>query len=429
MNRHDYRQAQQAYQKASDLEPEDIALLNLTGYAAGQAGDLDTAMSALRRYAALRPNEPNPLDSMGDVQLSAGRLADAENFYLQSAKKDPNFNNNGALIKAALAHLLTGDVSGANNLAERYLAARAQAKDPIVDYRRAQWTWISGRRKAAAQQMAAFALASESGPLRDIASRAYAELAIWSLMSGDREGAARLAQKALSIAGPASAGNALVARFLAQPPASPSEWVLRAEQQFPGPAQNAIKNFSLAYALLINQHFQPAMLLLRQMWDNGSPTADEGLPVMLAWCYLETGRVKEAAPLLRANPIPSPNGPTPYTGFYIPRVLYLRGLLAEKEGRAERCALVLRQIPGPLRPRPVALGRRKESPAVDEKSLYERRPPRPPDEDLSGAARSHTGVGQPPRHVPGQEGHVRVLPERPSWRRHHLRVLQGAARR
>jgi tetratricopeptide (TPR) repeat protein len=152
-------------------------------------------------------------------------------------------------------------------------------------------------------------------------------------MSGDRDGAARLAQKALSIAGPASAGNAMVARFLAQPPAGSSEWAVRAEQQFPGPAQSPIRNFSLAYALLINQQFQPAMLLFKQMWEAGSPTADEGLPVMLAWCYLETGRVKEAAPLLRPTPIPS-NGLTPYTGFYIPRLLYLRGLLAEKEGRA-----------------------------------------------------------------------------------------------
>jgi tetratricopeptide (TPR) repeat protein len=334
MNRHEYRQAQQAFQKASDLEPRDVTVLNTMGYAAAEAGDLDAAMSALRRYAALRPNEPNPIDSMGDANLIVGRFGDAENFYLQSSKTDPNFNNNGSLIKAAIARLLSGDPPGANNLAERYFAARAEAKDPVVDYRRAQWTWLSGRRKAAAQQMGAFALAAESGPLRDIASRAYSELAIWSLMSGDREGAARLAQKALSIAGPASAGNALVARFLAQPPASSSEWVLRAEQQFPGPAQAAIKNFSLAYALLINQQFQPAMLLLRQMWENGSPTADEGLPVMLAWCYLETGRVKEASALLATNPIPNANGPTPYTGFYIPRILYLRGLLAEKEGHA-----------------------------------------------------------------------------------------------
>jgi tetratricopeptide (TPR) repeat protein len=334
MNRHEYRQAQQSYRKASDLEPEDIALLNAMGYAAGQAGDVDGAMSALRRYAALRPNDANPLDSMGDIHLIAGHLADAGNFYLQAAKKDPNFQNNGALIKAALARLLSGDPSGANHVADQYVAARVAAKDPIVDYRRAQWTWISGRRKAAAQQMGAFALANESGPLRDIASRAYAELAIWSLETGDREGAARLAQKALSIAGPASAGNALAAKFLSQPPASSSEWVVRAEQQFPGPAQNAIKNFSLAYALLVNQQFQPALLLLRQMWETGSATADEGLPVMLAWCYLETGRVKEAAPLLASNPLPPANGLTPYTGFYIPRLLYLRGLLAEKEGRA-----------------------------------------------------------------------------------------------
>jgi len=333
MIRHDYKQAQQAYQKGSELAPQDVGVLNTLGYAAGQAGDLDAAMTALRRYATLRPNEPNPLDSMGDVNLSAGRLADAENFYLQSLKKDPKFQNNNGLLKAALARLLSGDVAGANNLAEQYLAARAEAKDTIVDYRRAQWSWISGRRKAAAQQMGAFALAAESGPLREIASRAYAELALWSVMSGDRDGAARLAQKALSIAGPGSAGNAMVARFLAQPPAGSSEWAVRAEQQFPGPAQNAIKNFSLAYALLINQQFQPAMLLFKQMWEAGSPTADEGLPVMLAWCYLETGRVKEAVPLLRPTPIPS-NGLTTYTTFYIPRLLYLRGLLAEKEGRA-----------------------------------------------------------------------------------------------
>ncbi len=360
MNRHQYGQAQQAYRKASDLEPEDVAALNSLGYAAAQAGDMDAAIGALRRYAGLRPNEPNPLDSMGDIHLVAGRLAEAEDFYLQASKKDPNFNNNGALIKAALARLLSGDPSGANNLAERYLAARREAKDPIVDYRRAQWTWISGRRKAAAQQMGAFALSSESGPLRDVASRAYAELAIWSLMSGEREGAARLAQKALSIAGPASVGNAMVAKFLSLPPAGSSEWVVRAEQAFPGPAQSAIKNFSLAYALLVSRQFQPAMLLLRQMWETGSPTADEGLPVMLAWSYLETGRVKDAAALLRSNPIPSANGPTPYTGFYIPRLLYLRGLVAEKEGRASESRAYYDKFLALSGPDPLSWGEEKK---------------------------------------------------------------------
>ncbi|HEY1494833.1 MAG TPA: tetratricopeptide repeat protein [Candidatus Solibacter sp.] len=333
MGRHDYRTAAQAYQKALELQPDDVTLLNSLGYATVQAGDLDGAMKALRRYEVLRPKEANPLDSMGDVNLMDGRLAEAEDFYLQASKKDPTFNNQGSLLKAALAHLLTGDPSGANRIFDRYLEARTEAKDPIVDYRRAEWTWISGRRKVAMQQMGAFALKAESGPLREVASRAYAELAMWSIMLGDREMAMRLAQKAISLAGPTSAGNALVARFFALPPASSSEWTVRAEQQFPGPAQSAIKNFSLAYALLLDKQFQPAQLLLKEMWDSGSPTADEGMQVMLAWSYLETGKIKEAAALLRTNPIPSAAGLTPYTAFYIPRLLYLRGLLAEKEGR------------------------------------------------------------------------------------------------
>ncbi len=33
--------------------------------------------------------------------------------------------------------------------------------------------------------------------------------------------------------------------------------------------------------------------------------------------------------------MPSANGLTPYTSFYLPRLFYLRGVLAEKEGRAD----------------------------------------------------------------------------------------------
>ena len=166
MNRHDYKQAQQAIRRRRNWSRRTSRVLNSLGYAAGQAGDLDAAMTALRRYAALRPNEANPLDSMGDVNLVRRTgLPMPRTFYLSPLKKEPKFQNNNGLMKAALARLLSGDVvAGANNMAERYLAARAEAKDTIVDYRRAQWSWISGRRKAAAQQMGAFALAAECGP-------------------------------------------------------------------------------------------------------------------------------------------------------------------------------------------------------------------------------------------------------------------------
>ena len=55
-------------------------------------------------------------------------------------------------------------------------------------------------------------------------------------MLGDRAAAAELAAKAVKVASPAARGNAIVAAFLAMPPASASEWSVRAEH-FTGTAR------------------------------------------------------------------------------------------------------------------------------------------------------------------------------------------------
>jgi Flp pilus assembly protein TadD len=352
-NRHQYRPAMQALQRASELEPGDSAALNLLGYAAAYAGELETGMAALRRYQALRPIDANPLDSMGDINLATGRLPVAESFYLQAQKKDRNFLRDGDLLKAAVARLMSGDVTGADGLAKQYLDALTAAKDPVANYRQAEWSWISGRRQAAVQQLAVFAAGAQNGPLREVASRANAELTIWSLMLGDRPAAVNTARQALALVGPSSVGMAVVADFLTQPPALSQEWVVRAEQKFSGGAQAAIKDFALACALLLNRQFQPAQLLLQQMWDNGTPAADEGLPVLLAWAYLESDHTREAAPLLRFNPVPNAAGLGPFTPFYLPRLFYLRGLAAQREGKGDEArgnyGLFLKLSgPGPL---------------------------------------------------------------------------------
>jgi Flp pilus assembly protein TadD len=331
--RHDYTRSMESFQKATGLEASDAAAWNSLGYAAAYAGDLTAGTNALRRYQALTPAGANPLDSLGDIHLISGKLAEAEQFYQQSFQKDPNFNNQGSLLKVAIARLYAGDVAAADQAAGKYFDVRAQAKDPILDYRRAQWLWLTGRRKQAFQQMQSFADGAENTPLRDSASRADAELSMWKLMTGDRPGALQLAEKAFRMASPAARGNAIVAAFLSLPPASASEWTVRAEQQFGGPGQTSIRNFALTYALLVNKEYQPAGLLLKQMWESGTPIADEGMPVMLAWTLIQTGKPQDAGPLLKFNPVPNANGLTPYASFYLPRIFYLRGKLAEKEGR------------------------------------------------------------------------------------------------
>jgi tetratricopeptide (TPR) repeat protein len=344
VNRHEYRRAKEALQKAVELEPGDAALWNSLGYAAAYAGDLAAADNALHRYQALAPAEANPLDSLGDVYLMSGKLAEAEKYYLEAFQKDPNFLNQGDLLKAAIARLYSGNVASADSAAKRYFDAREKANDPILAYRRAQWLWLTGHRKDAYRQMQAFADGAENTPLRDASSRAYAELSLWSLMMGDRGAATQLAAKAVRIASPAARGNAIVAAFLALPPVSASEWSVRAEQAFGGAAQTSIRNFALSYALLMNSEFKPAQLLLKQTWDNGTPAADEGLPVVLAWTLLETGKPQEAAPLLKFNPVVNANGLTPYAAIYLPRIFYLRGVIAEKEGRSSDAAAEVKKF-------------------------------------------------------------------------------------
>jgi Flp pilus assembly protein TadD len=334
-SRHDDPLAVRAFQKAAELEPQEVIVLNTLGYYAARAGDLEAGMAALRRYQALRPKEANPLDSMGDINLITGHLAEAENFYLMAQKQDRTLLNDVDLLKAATASLYRGDTAHADTLARQFREVRNAAKDPLTPYRQAEWLWSSGHRKEAYRQLETFAAGAQGGPLREFASRANAELTIWNLVLGDRTAAAGTAQQAMALAGPSSVGVAVLAQFLTQPPASPTEWVVRAEQRFSGEALAGIRDLALSYALLLNGHFQAAQLLLKQMYDGGTLAADEGLPYVLAWAYLETGHTKEAEPLIRANPAPGAAGAGPFAAFYLPRLFYLRGVAAAREGKRE----------------------------------------------------------------------------------------------
>jgi len=334
MARREYRPAVEAYQKSLEVEPEDANAWNQLGYAASYAGDLNAAVSALRRYQALRPADANPLDSLGDAYLLAGRFREAGDFYLQAARKDPGFPHSAELFKAAMARLMSGDVAGADALSKQYAEAREAAHDPLVEAYQAEWSWISGRRHAGYDRLSAFARGAEKGELREAASRSYGELAIWSLMLGDRAAADEMARKSASLAGPGPAATAAVARFLAQEPGPAAEWARRAEQLFANSPASPLRDLALAYALLVSKEFQPASAVLKRIYDRGGTASDEA-GYLLAWSLLETGRPKEAAPLLRWNPIPPLTGPGAMLSFYFPRVYYLRGLEAEKEGKAD----------------------------------------------------------------------------------------------
>ncbi|MGD0667661.1 MAG: tetratricopeptide repeat protein [Bryobacteraceae bacterium] len=328
-SRRHYGAAQPAFRRAAELDPTQPAALNQAAYAAAFAGHPDEALADLRRCQALRPSDPNTFDSLGDVQLLIGHPREAEAFYLQAAKRDAHFLNGADWLKAAMARLMTGDRAGADGLSEKYVQARFAAEDPAADLYRGQWRFLSGRRREGYGDLEAIARREGNGAARGLAVEAHAQLAIWSLFLGDRAAAQAHARAALGTV-PAAA----LAAFLAGPPASLDEWSARAEKLAPRPEQASIRDFALGQALLLGKQFAAAVPVLRRAYQNSAPTNPE-MPVLLAWAYLETGQTADAAPLLALNPIPPPAGIDAFASCWFPRLFFLRGQAAEKQGRTD----------------------------------------------------------------------------------------------
>ena len=327
-SRRDWNAAQAAFEKAADLDPQPAAL-NQYAYSMAFGGHPDQAVAALRRYQALRPSDPNPLDSLGDVQLLAGHPDQGASFYVQAAKLDPHTLSGGDWLKAAFARLMSGDRAGADALSENFVQARFAPGDPAIEIYRAQWQFLSGRRRQGYRDLEAVTSRAAVGPAHALAAEAHAQLAIWSVYMGDRAAARAHAQ-----AGSGASQAAALAAFLAVPPATPAEWSARAEKLAPRPEQVRARDFALGQALLLDQRFDAALPVLRRAYENATPT-DPGPPILLAWAYLSTGQAATAAPLVAGYPIPEPTGIDAFAAGWFPRVFFLRAQAAEKQGQPD----------------------------------------------------------------------------------------------
>ena len=328
LNARRYNEAAQSIKDALAVEPENPELWNDLGYAEMFAGDLTASTTALDEYRRIRPADPNALDSLGDVNFYFGQFAAAEQYYRQAFEKDNAFNGGGALMKAAHARLRTGDISGADAFFNQYLEARRKDNDPLTELRRAEWEFVTGRRKRAVERLEAYshnapALAAGLVPQLD------AQLAVWELELGDRTRAGEFAQRAQT---PRRSALAAVARFLCQAPAPPPEWRQRALELLPRPEEERTRNLMFGYALLLQNEFSAAVPVLSDAYQHSAPEPREILPVLVAWAQIETGHIDDAARLVQRNPIPNPT-PDLFAALAFPRLLLLRAEVLEKQGR------------------------------------------------------------------------------------------------
>lgn len=148
--------AQKQYEAMVRVEPANFELWNGLAYAAAQQGKLPEAVAALEQYRKLKPNEPNVLDSFGEVHYINRKFADAARYFDEQMQRYPTFQSGAGLRKAAFAYAQAGDLKTAD---ARFAAWMKQALTMAPPEARALyeaiWLARTGRTNEAKSLMAA----------------------------------------------------------------------------------------------------------------------------------------------------------------------------------------------------------------------------------------------------------------------------------
>ncbi len=89
--RGEYDAAIERARKVLELRPDAAIAYNLIAYAYAAKKQWEPAIAAAKKQVELMPAEPNPLDSLGEIQLQAGMFAEAEASFVAATKLDPTF--------------------------------------------------------------------------------------------------------------------------------------------------------------------------------------------------------------------------------------------------------------------------------------------------------------------------------------------------
>jgi tetratricopeptide (TPR) repeat protein len=308
-----FQEALQSYEAAIRLEGEDAELWNQFGYAYAFDQDLAGANRALEHYEQLLgPANSNALDSLGEVNFFLGDFSEAGKYFLEAQERNP-VRRGEELTKAAEARLMAGDLAGADGIFQKYLGLVQPSQRLAAGFEDAQWEFLTGRSKSGMARLEHLIPSLEP----DRQALGLCQLAVWKLETGFAKDGMELAGKADALAkSPRTRNLTAICKIIAAPPVSA-----------PGPAMAHI------YALLFARKFAEAIAPLEAMYRETNPTADGQIRILLAWAYVEAGRVAEARKLVQIYPLPLSAGDPVFTSLIFPRIFYLRGMVLQNEGK------------------------------------------------------------------------------------------------
>jgi tetratricopeptide (TPR) repeat protein len=311
-----FQEAAQNYQAATRLEGEDAELWNLLGYAYAFDQDLASANRALEHYEQLLgPANSNALDSLGEVNYFLGDFSEAGKYFLEAQERNPA-RRGEELTKAAESRLMGGDLAGADGIFQKYLGLAQPSQRLAAGFEQAQWEFLTGRRKLGMARLEHLIPSLEA----DRQSLAFCQLAVWKLETGSAKEGVELAGKAESLArSPRTRNLSAICKAIGAPPVIA-----------PGSAM------AYVYALVFARKYAEAVGPLETIYRETNPATDGQIRTLLAWAYVEAGRVAEARKLVQLYPLPLSAGDPVFASLIFPRFLYLRGVVLQNEGKRSK---------------------------------------------------------------------------------------------
>ncbi|HET9439535.1 MAG TPA: hypothetical protein VFO52_05165, partial [Longimicrobiales bacterium] len=128
--RNEHDRALEIQERGIKVMPNDGALRNQYAYGLLHAGKYVEAIREFEKYAELAPNEPNPLDSLGEAYLVTGQPLNAIDRYGKALALDPTFA--GAHIGRGWAFGMLGQFDAALAEFDNHRAILIKQNLPIV---------------------------------------------------------------------------------------------------------------------------------------------------------------------------------------------------------------------------------------------------------------------------------------------------------
>ena len=284
-----------AIRAVTDRFPGDAAGYNILAYRLWQAGDHDAALTAVRRYVELAPEQPNAQDSYAELLQWSGRPSEAQEHYARSAQLDASFSE--AYMGSAEIAQLSGH--GAEARRQIQLAiAHSPSRAATVTYTRdlARSFLLDGMVKEGMAQFATALKDAQTLNRPKLVAEIHQDMAIADAQLGrgteiashvaaaaQAGGAEDPMQIEITAAANALAGDTNVARAAMQK--------LTALAQ---PDNQYATRTSVMRALIALRANKPAEALTQLA---GAPLDDSWVRTLTAECYLATGNVADARAL------------------------------------------------------------------------------------------------------------------------------------